>query len=403
MTIDRRSLLTAGALAAAAPAVAQAGAQAGAPGDPLGVRGDFPILQNGRTFLNGAYVMPIPRQVVTAIAGFAEAKASRPVLVPELLGNAEKARRAFAGLINASPDEVGILFSTAEGENVIANGLDLKPGENVVIDQLHYDSEFVIYQEIAKQRGIELRIVKHRGGRAEPKDFEPLIDKKTRLVSVAWISHQNGFRHDLKALADLAHSKGAYLYADVIQGVGAIPLDVKATGVDFVCAGSYKWMLAGFGVAPLYVRAELLDRLRLDRFGEFQVKKTLADGTFELDRTARKFDYSSRAFGECLGLAAGIAYVQNVGVARIEAHTVPMGLRLQEGLAAQGHKLFTPMGNRSAIVTFYAGKPMGDLRKAFEAAKIDVKVANGQVRIAPALFNTMDDIEHCLEATKTMV
>jgi selenocysteine lyase/cysteine desulfurase len=399
MTIDRRSLLTAGALAAAAPAVAQAGA----PGDPLGVRGDFPILQNGRTFLNGAYVMPIPRQVVTAIAGFAEAKASRPVLVPELLGNAEKARRAFAGLINASPDEVGILFSTAEGENVIANGLDLKPGENVVIDQLHYDSEFVIYQEIARQRGIELRIVKHRGGRADPKDFEPFIDRKTRLVSVAWISHQNGFRHDLKALADLAHSKGAYLYADVIQGVGAIPLDVKATGVDFVCAGSYKWMLAGFGVAPLYVRAELLDRLRLDRFGEFQVKKTLPDGTFELDRTARKFDYSSRAFGECLGLAAGIAYVQNVGVARIEAHTVPMGLRLQEGLAAQGHKLFTPMGNRSAIVTFYAGKPMGDLRKAFEAAKIDVKVANGQVRIAPALFNTMDDIEHCLEATKTMV
>jgi selenocysteine lyase/cysteine desulfurase len=403
MTIDRRSLLTAGALAAAVPAVAQAGAQAGAPGDPLGVRGDFPILQNGRTFLNGAYVMPIPRQVVTAIAGFAEAKASRPVLVPELLGNAEKARRAFAGLINASPDEVGILFSTAEGENVIANGLDLKPGENVVIDQLHYDSEFVIYQEIVRQRGIELRIVKHRGGRADPKDFEPFIDKKTRLVSVAWISHQNGFRHDLKALADLAHSKGAYLYADIIQGVGAIPLDVKAVGVDFVCAGSYKWMLAGFGVAPLYVRAELLDRLRLDRFGEFQVKKTLPDGTFELDRTARKFDYSSRAFGECLGLAAGIAYVQNVGVARIEAHTVPMGLRLQEGLAAQGHKLFTPMGNRSAIVTFYAGKPMGDLRKAFEAAKIDVKVANGQVRIAPALFNTMDDIEHCLEATKTMV
>jgi selenocysteine lyase/cysteine desulfurase len=399
MTIDRRSLLTAGALVAAAPAVAQAGA----PGDPLGVRGDFPILQNGRTFLNGAYVMPIPRQVVTAIAGFAEAKASRPVLVPELLGNAEKARRAFAGLINASPDEVGILFSTAEGENVIANGLDLKPGENVVIDQLHYDSEFVIYQEIARQRGIELRIVKHRGGRADPKDFEPFIDRKTRLVSVAWISHQNGFRHDLKALADLAHSKGAYLYADIIQGVGAIPLDVKAVGVDFVCAGSYKWMLAGFGVAPLYVKAELLDRLRLDRFGEFQVKKTLADGTFELDRTARKFDYSSRAFGECLGLAAGIAYVQNVGVARIEAHTVPMGLRLQEGLAAQGHKLFTPMGNRSAIVTFYAGKPMGDLRKAFEAAKIDVKVANGQVRIAPALFNTMDDIEHCLEATKTMV
>lgn len=399
MTIDRRALLSAGMLAASAPGVAVARSA----DDPLGVRGDFPILANGRTYLNAAYITPIPRQSAAAIAAFAEAKATRPMLVPELLGATEKVRRQFAKLINASPDEVGLLFSTAEGENVVANGLDLKPGDNVVIDQLHYDSEFVIYQELAKTRGIEVRIVKHRGGAVTAKDFEPVVDKRTRLVSVAWVSHQNGFRHDLKAIAEVAHAKGALFYTDAIQGLGALALDVKAEDVDFLCAGSYKFMLAGFGVAPFYVRRELFGRLKLDRYGEFQVKRELPDGKFELNATARVFDYSSRAFGECHGLSAGLDYLDKVGVARIEAHVVPLGLRLQEGLAAQGHKLFTPMGNRSHIVTFYGAKPMPELRAAFEAAKIDVKVSNNQVRISPALFNTMDEVERCLAATKTMV
>jgi selenocysteine lyase/cysteine desulfurase len=395
-----RRVLLAGMLAAGPATAAVAQTTAPPVSATFDVRADFPIVGNGRTFLNSAYITPIPRQVAAATAAFAEAKATRPMEVGELLHGCEKVRGQFARLINASPDEVGLLFSTAEGENVVANGLDLKPGDNVVIDDLHYDTEFVLYRRLEKTRGIQLRIAKNRGGAVEAKDFEPLIDDRTRLVSVAWVSHRNGFRHDMRPLCDLAHSRGALVYADAIQAVGTIAVDVKAADVDFLCAGGYKWLLAGWGVAPFYVRRELSQRLALDRYGEFHADKELPNGDFQIDATARRFDYSSRAFGEAHALSAGLTYLEGAGVPRIEAHTVGLGLALQKGLAAQGHRLVTPMGNRAPIVAFETPQAMELVRAAFAAAKIDVTVRGGRVRIAPALFNTLEDIDRCLAVTK---
>jgi selenocysteine lyase/cysteine desulfurase len=192
-------------------------------------------------------------------------------------------------------------------------------------------------------------------------------------------------------------------YTDAIQGLGTLALDVQAAGVDALCAGSYKWMLAGFGIAPFYIRREVNDRLRLDRFGEFQVEKELADHHYELGKTARRFDYCSRSFGSARELSAGLAYLEKVGVPRIEAHTVGLAQQLHAGLSKQGHRMFTPPGNRSSIVTFYVTKAMPDVHAAFQAAKVDVTVRDGEVRIAPALFNTSDEIERCLGVTKRLI
>jgi selenocysteine lyase/cysteine desulfurase len=406
MPIDRRAFVaTAAALAASTvrpPQLLEAAPHAEARGpDPLGVRADFPIVAE-RTYLNSAYIAPIPRAVVAAGTRFLEDKSRRQLSVnDDLLAADETLRGQFARLINATPDEVGILFSTAEGENIIAHGLGLVAGDNVVIDELHYPTEFVLYRALEASKGIELRIVKHRAGAVDATDFAPYVDKRTRIVSVAWVSHQNGFRHDMRPIADLAHGVGAVFYADAIQAVGMFPIDVRAVGVDAICCGSYKWMLAGFGVAPFFVRRELIDRLQVDRYGEFQVDRELPDHHYTLATTARKFDYCSRAFGAVHQLIAGLAYLEHVGVPRIEAHTVGLAKRLYEGLSTQGHHLFTPPENRSSIVTIYTEKPEPKVRAAFHAAKVDVTVRNGQVRIAPALFNTADEIDRCLEITRS--
>jgi len=406
MPIDRRSFVaTAAAFAASTvrpPHLLEAAPHAVAHGpDPLGVRADFPIVAD-RTYLNSAYIAPIPRAVVAAGTQFLEDKSRRQLSVnDDLLAADETLRGQFARLINATPDEVGLLFSTAEGENIIAHGLDLAAGDNVVIDELHYPTEFVLYRALEASKGIDLRIVKHRNGAVDANDFAPYVDKRTRIVSVAWVSHQNGFRHDMRPIADLAHGVGAVFYADAIQAAGMFPIDVRAAGVDAICCGSYKWMLAGFGVAPFFIRRELIDRLKVDRYGEFQVDRELPDHHYTLATTARKFDYCSRAFGAVHQLSAGLAYLEQVGVPRIEAHTVGLARRLYDGLSAQGHHLFSPPGNLSSIVTIYTEKPEPQVRAAFHAAKIDVTVRNGQVRIAPALFNTTDDIDKCLEITRT--
>jgi cysteine desulfurase/selenocysteine lyase len=408
MSTDRRSFIATAASLAASAAVRPPQAiatptrfDAGAD-DPLGVRADFPIVE-GRAYLNSAYIAPIPRQVVAAGTAFLEEKSRRPLTLNDLLGTDETLRTQFAGLVNATADEIALLFSTAEGENILAQGLDLVAGDNVVVDDLHYPTEFVLYRALEASRGIELRIARHRDGVVDASDFAPLIDRRTRIVSVAWVSHQNGFRHDMRPIADLAHQYGAVFYADAVQAAGMFPIDVRAAGVDALCCGSYKWMLAGFGIAPFFIRRELLDRIRLDRFGEFQIDRELPDHHFTLVNTARKFDYCSRAFGAARQLSAGLSYLERVGVARIEEHTVGLAQRLHDGLARQGHRLFTPPGNRSSIVTVYTARPMADVRAAFHAANVDVTVRNGQVRIAAALFNTADEADRCLEVTRRLV
>ena len=381
MSLDRRSFVaTAAALAASAAtrpvdAIAAAHSLSASGPDPLGVRGDFPIVAD-RTYLNSSYITPMVRTAVTAGTAYLEAKSGRPLMVNELLGTDNTVRAQFARLVNASADEVGLLFSTGEGENIIAQGLDLAPGDNVVLSELCYPIPFILYRALEASRGIELRIAKHRHGAIDASDFEPHVDRRTRLVSVAWVSHQNGFRHDMRPIADLAHAHGAVCYANAVQAVGMFPIDVRAAGVDALCSGTYKWLLAGFGVAPFFIRPELMDRLRLDRYGEFQVVREMPDHHFELDKTARRFDYGSRAFGAVYQLGASLSYLEKIGVDRIETHTVELAHRLSNGVAGQGYRLFTPPGNRSSIVSFYVTKPMDEVRAAFHAANVEVTVRN---------------------------
>ncbi|MEO7966739.1 MAG: aminotransferase class V-fold PLP-dependent enzyme, partial [Gemmatimonadaceae bacterium] len=163
--------------------------------DPLGVRKDFPVVQQS-LYLNSAYIAPVPLQVVAIGRDFVERKSTHPIQLGEMLGRTDQVRAQFAKLVNATPDEIGFLFATSEGENIVANALDLSAGDNVVIDALHYETEFVLYTHLRDTRGVELRIAPHHDGAVSVRDFEPLIDKRTKLVSVAWVSHQNGFRHD---------------------------------------------------------------------------------------------------------------------------------------------------------------------------------------------------------------
>jgi selenocysteine lyase/cysteine desulfurase len=409
MQISRRHFLgaTSGAatLSALSPrATAQTPADPAA--DPLGVRRDFPGADD-YTFLNTAYIGLISRPVLEAGRAWLDARAHVPHEVGAMLRKTDEVRHAFASLINASDDEVGLLFSTSEGENVVTDALDLKRGENVVIDDLAYPSTSIIYKRLEDTRGIEVRIVRQRDGGTYVEDFARLVDDKTRLISVAWVSNLNGFRHDMRGLADLAHAHGALLYTDAIQAVGMSPLDVRAEGIDFLCCGGYKWLMAGFGVAPFFVRRELLDRVRPDRAG-WHVEKSLGGYRYQPFTNAKKYEFASLAFGEVYLLGAALEYLQRVGLQRIEAHTVALTDRLRAGLVERGFQVFTPRGTRSSILSFYVKPSPEAAGKAFEEARVKISIQRGEtdepagpeartrVRVAVSLFNNVADIQRLL-------
>jgi len=256
---------------------------------------------------------------------------------------------------------------------------------------------------LEKELGIDFRIAPHRRGAVEATDIEPFVDRRTRLISVALVSHQNGYVHDLRSLADLAHSYGAFLYADAIQAVGSIVVDVQATRVDFLCAGAYKWLLSRNGVAPFYVKRSLFDRLRVDRYGEGQIADRLPHWQYNLYTNARRFESATASNGPTAELAASLKYIDQIGIANIDAHGARLGLKLQQAVTSMGHRLFTPMGNRCPIVAFYINQPVSKARALFSDNKINVTARNGTVRVSPALFNTDADIERFLDVARKLL
>ena len=405
MAVSRRTLLSAlpavAGLTSLTSTRAHAATQPSA--DPLGVRADFPVASTA-LFLNSAYITPTPLPVMQAGREFADAKGLSPISLGDMLKKTDVVRAQFARLINASPDEIGFLFATSEGENVVARSMGFVSGDNVVIDALHYETEFVLYSHLAKTTGVELRVAKARGGAVTAADFEPLVNRRTKLVSVAWVSHQNGFRHDMRPIADLAHAHGAFFYTDGIQAAGMFPIDVKAAGVDAMAAGTYKWMLGAYGVAPFYVRREVRDRLTLDRYGALHVEREVAPDQFEIYQTTKRFDYATLAFGPIYQLGAGLSYLERVGLDRIETHTVSLAHRLQRGLRTLGFDVTTPEDNRSSIVAFRVSTAPEAMARHLADTKTQVSVReNGtQVRVAPALFNTADDIDRFLTVAEKL-
>ncbi len=399
-SLDRRSFLKSTAAGLASVAAAR-GETHPANDDPFGVRAEFPITET-QAYLNTASSGPFPRAVRTAALAFAEEKTLRPTPGRRQETRAS-ARAKFAKLFDAKEEEVAFLYSTSDGENIVARGLDLQAGDNVVIDELHFITSFVLFRQLEEERGIELRVVPQKNGRAPVEEFEARVDRRTRLISVAWVSNRNGYRHDVRALADLAHSHGALLYADAIQAFGTFPLKLKEQGVDFATGNSYKWIYAGYGVAPFFIRAEHLDRIRPDRYGHAQVAESLPDYENRLQKTARKFEYANPAYGPLYQLDAALSFLEDVGLARIEAHGVALAADLRDGVNKLGFEAWTPPNNTSPIVTFpHRQKPV-DMARLLEKETVVVTLreeGGSHIRAAIGMFNNRSDINRLLRVLK---
>lgn len=407
MHIDRRQVLTgmASAIGAAALPASTANVAAQAPaGRGFPRKTDF-AFEPGVTYINGAFTHPMP---TAAAEVFREAVRRRTTVGAKFVPTPD-VRPMFASLINAQADEIGLIPNTSTGENLVVEALDLKPGrDNVVTDALHFEGALVHLME-RKRQGLDVRVVMPKDGRIDLADMEKVIDRNTKLVEVSFVAMYNGFQHDLKAVCDLAHAKGALVYADIIQGVGAVPLDVKATGVDFAATSTYKWLMGDFGLGFLYVKAEHLDRLTRPHWSyesaadvEFHWAPTDPATpnpiTYRAGRGAGTFTrLGTVASGVAFALGASLPYIQSLGVANIQAHRQPLLKKLQDEMPRLGFVAQTPRDSTSPIVTF-AHKDGEGLTKKLAAAKVDVRVAQYWVRIAPSVYNDMADIDRLLAA-----
>ncbi len=372
-------------------------------------RGDF-LIPDGLTYLNSAYTHPMPRAGVELLQDYATRRATPGVELFDTSAIVRQVKADYAALINATPEELAFVPNTSTGENLVVRGLGIPgSGGNVVTDGLHFDGA-ILHLQALERKGLELRMAMPRNGAILLEDLDRLIDRNTRLVEVSSVAMYNGFEHDLKAVCDLAHSRGAFVYADIIQGVGAVPFDVRATGVDFAAASGFKWLMGDFGIGFLYVKADLIGTvLERTTFGyhsapdietHFLPSDTPGDApftwTFGTD-AASNYEVGSRAAGALMALSASLPYLRRLGVERIQAERQPFIENLRERLPSAGFTPLTPPGSRSPIIsfTFDAGRPVADQLKR---ARINARVGPRYLRISPSVFNGLDDAGRLVEA-----
>lgn len=247
---------------------------------------------------------------------------------------AEAARADFAELIGAGVDQIAIVPAVSTAAGIIAANLSpAKPGENVVVASNEFSSNFFPWL-LLRERGYHVRTVTSPDGGLPVELFDQAADGGTRLIAVSAVHSSNGFRTDLSAVSRVAARSGAWFFVDAAQGAGAIPIDVEREGINFLAAASYKYLLSSRGMGYLYVRRQLLDRIRPIGPGW---KATLrpADSFYgpgmELSPTASKLDASLIWFA-ALADQASLGIFRRFGIDAILERNAALSRRLHRAL-----------------------------------------------------------------------
>jgi selenocysteine lyase/cysteine desulfurase len=401
-TLGRRQFLASATALAALPAIRLKAdsttfqtARAGI--FPASVRADFPSVAR-ETYMNSASMHPVGTFAADAVKQMVDYRLYGPGegRVDFGVAKQDELKKKFGALINAKPAEIAFTANTTDGENIVFSGLFAAGAKgNVVIDELHFTSSLYMYKELEK-KGVQLRIVKHKNWAIDPEDMAKAIDKNTRLVSMALVSNVNGFMHDAKAISAIAHARGALVYADIIQAVGAVPLDVKALGIDFASSGTYKWLMGERGIGFLYVREDLQRTvLPTTRYGHRQVSNfNRAALSWEPVPGAARYESGGIPVMLAACVDAGINYVNKLGLPNIRAHAKQLTDRLQKELPPLGYKALTPMGTETPTVAFEL-KDAAATTKLLQAGHVvGTVIANeNRLRLAVSVFNTHEDID----------
>lgn len=414
--ISRRELLSrAGGLAAAAmvPGLLPTRASAQPTSslqDAFPRKVDFTIPE-GVTYLNGAYMHPMPDIVREAVRDYNDRRAGFTTQTSSDPGISNTVKESFAALINADPSEISFVPNTSTGEVMVVQGLGIqRTGGNVVTDALHFEGSIVHLQALERDAGLDLRIVMPHDGRIDLEDLERVVDRDTRLIELSLVTMYNGFQHDLKAVCDLAHAHGAYVYADIIQAVGAVPIDVRESGVDFAACSGFKWLMGDLGLGFLYVRGDLLGRvvertqIGYHSVGRYATHFLPYDPPAETpftwafgDSASAHFEVGSVSGAARAALGAAIPYLRELDVRRIEAHRQPLLQRLRDEMPRLGFDCVTPEGTTSPIITFTMEDGAG-VQDRLTRAGVDARVASNYVRFSPSVYNDLADVDRALEA-----
>jgi selenocysteine lyase/cysteine desulfurase len=358
-------------------------------------------------YLDVAYQGPFPRATVARIQQAIELKCR-----PHRLGAAEyfdlpeRVRARLAELVGADASEIALTNSATQGIGVVAAGLGLEAGDEVVIASTNFPANLFTWLHLGR-RGVRVHVLKPLDGYVRVEDVAAVLTPRTKVLALDWVSYSTGVRSDLVALGEMVRRQGGIFVVDGTQGVGALEMNLHDLPVDVLAVAAYKWLLGPYGTGFVYLSWKIQERLDLPFVNWCSVEgadnfDALPTDRFTLPKTARIFDVPGTAnFLNLYGLEASLEFIARAGVRTITEHCRALLERLAEGLLERGYTLSAAAApeRSSTILGFQAATPeaTADLHRKLRANGVSVSLRHNMVRVSPYLYNCPAHIDRLLE------
>lgn len=361
------------------------------------------------TYLNAAGQSPMPRAAARALEAAMEWK-KLPYQLPDQLyfELPDRVRALVARLIGGRPDEVAITTGATSGLAAVATGLDWRPEDEVLIARGEFPAHFSVFMPLAHAGRLRVKTIAPAGRFLSADDLLAHIGPRTRLVSTSWVRFDDAARIDAARLAEACHSVDGYLLLDVSQCAGAMPIDARSLGADFLVCAGYKWLLSPYGTGFFWAREELIERLgaapfywmALEGAAEFH---SLSFRTWTPTRHARRWDSPETAsFFNLAAMQASLEFLLRAGVETVWQHNTRLIGQMLERLPRDRCALASPAAASArgpyACLAARSPEKTRALYEKLRAANIIVSLRENALRVAPHLYNTLRDIDRLVMA-----
>jgi selenocysteine lyase/cysteine desulfurase len=358
-------------------------------------RVEFPVTKKF-IYLDHAAVAPLSKRVKDTVNKFlTEATEAAFFKYSYWMGRVEEIRGNCAELVGSEKEEIAFIKNTSHGISLVAEGLDWKEGDNVIIFEKEFPSNIYPWLNL-ERKGVKVKFIPARGNMIYIDDIEEMIDANTRLLSISSVQFSNGFRVDLERLGELCRRRKVLLFVDAIQSLGIAPMNVSELGIDFLASDGHKWLLGPEGAGIFYCRHELAELLKPSLIGWKSVvnENDYDHIDFRLKTDSLRFEEGSLNVMGIMALGAAVDLLLEVGIDRIGERILDLGDLIVEEAEKRGSEIRSPKDrkHRAGINSIMGNFDPIVVKDRMRAVGILVNVRSGAIRVAPHFYNTEDEI-----------
>ena len=364
------------------------------------LRQQFPHTED-EIYINHAATGPLSQPVKAAMEAYVRERHGANIDNYEAFQpTAERARRRVGRLLGAAPERIAFVQNTSTALGLLAEGLSWEPGDRLAVPACEFPANVYPFLHL-ERRGVAVDFIPHEEGTFSVKAVEAALTPETRLLTLSFVQFLSGFRADLEALGRLCAERGVLFCVDAIQGLGALQLDVEACSIDFLACGGHKWLLATQGIAFLYVRESVQEKITPPAgwlHGPVDWENFF-DYELAFHPEARRFEVGTMNNLGLAALDAALGLHFEMGPAWCEQQVLARAQQLAGGLRTLGLRRYGSgvAACASGIVTVRHPQA-GALFAHLKENRITAALRNRMLRFSPTYYNSPGDVDAVLEA-----